>query len=155
MPQGTPEQDLPDGYLLDEEMTASMARAAAIFREGMRSEGIALDYTPSSVVRLDEIAEQYVQTRPDAAGVHAFAVTMGAYLGEVVVRARAGRWVTRAARESVNQEPVGLQLASGLLAFPLTKANKRLTVGPEHNLRQFIDVAMSGVLPPDARPVSR
>jgi hypothetical protein len=70
-------------------------------------------------------------------------MSMGAYVGELIVRNAAGIW----AYEPQTSAP-GIKLRTGLLCFPLNKVGKRITVGPEHSIAQFVEAAMSGGLPP-------
>jgi hypothetical protein len=70
-------------------------------------------------------------------------MSMGAYMGELIVRNGAGIWTY----EPQAIAP-GINLRTGLLCFPLNKVGKRITVGPEHSVTQFVEAAMSGELPP-------
>jgi hypothetical protein len=75
---------------------------------------------------------------------------MGAFVGELLVRNGGARW-----SYSTDHGSPAVRLPSGNACFPLNKVSKRLTVGPEHSIAQFVEVAMSGVLPPDARRLRR
>lgn len=73
---------------------------------------------------------------------------MGAYVGELIVRSGCGRWL-----HVPEADAPGVQLISGLVCFPLNSVAERITVGPEHSIAQFVEVAMSGTLPSGAQPV--
>ena len=134
----------------DVELAQQMCRFAEIFREGSAAEGHHLDFEGANVDRLDALADLFLRGDPSLDLVRSMTVSMGAYLGELIVRQGAGRWVF----EPRSGEP-GIRLSgSTLTCFPLNKVGKRLTVGPEHNFRQFYDTAVTGTLPPEARRVA-
>jgi hypothetical protein len=139
----------------DEAVAAQMAQMAKNFVAGLAEDGIELDYDASWANRLDEICDAYLASGPSPDGVRLMAIAMGAYLGELLVREGAGVWVSAstARTKAGQQESVAVLLTSGLAAFPLTKVNKRLTVGSEHSLQQFFEVSKAGQLPPGTRPM--
>ena len=129
----------------DKEIAADMARLADAFVRGSAEEGQRFGYERESLGRLDPLVDLFLQSRPSPEVVDSMAISMGAFVGELIVREGGGRWtyVPPGAR--------GVQLVSGLVCFPLSKVGKRLTVGPEHSIAQFVDVAISGDFPSEAR----
>lgn len=127
-----------------------MARFADIFVRGSAEDGQTFSYDICEAGRLDDLADLYLRGGPDADGVHSMTVAMGAFVGEIIVRAGLGAWE----RGSPETGP-GLRLWSGLQCFPLTKVSKRLTVGAEHSIAQFVAVARSGSPSPLHHPRAR
>jgi hypothetical protein len=101
--------------------------------------------------RLDPLADLLLQHGPFGPDdVRSLATSMGAFVGELLVRNGGARW-----SYDIDHESPAVRLPSGIACFPLNKVSKRLTVGPEHSIAQFVEVAMSGVIPPRARPLRR
>jgi hypothetical protein len=127
---------------------ADMARPANAFVTGSAEEGHHFDYAVENAPRLDALVDLFRRSQPSDDVVHSMALSMGAHVGELIVRNGAGSWTY-----SPEADSPGVLLASGLVCFPLNKVAKRIKVGPTHSIAQFVEVAMSGVLPPGAQPV--
>ena len=82
----------PDDELPADEVADVMARLAEGFIQGSAAEGLSYDYTPAAARRLDEHVDLFLQSAPRQEVVHSMILAMGAYLGEVVVRAGKARW---------------------------------------------------------------
>jgi hypothetical protein len=126
-----------------------MVGLSEAFRSGAAEEGHHYDHAPANASRLDAWVDSFVADGPRGDVVHSVVLSMGAYVGEILVRNAGDTWTF----EPQAGAP-GIKLPSGLVCFPLSKVGKRITVGPEHSIAQFVDVAMSGLLPPGARRVN-
>jgi hypothetical protein len=132
----------------DEQIGRFMQGLADAFVRGAAEEGERVDYSAAGVYRLDGLVDLLIQNHggqlpPDLA--HSMTLSMGAFLGEAIVRSRAGAWVPGPDAEG----PPAIRLTnSNLVCSPLAKVHKRLTIGPQHSITQFFDVAMTGVIPP-------
>jgi hypothetical protein len=125
-----------------------MARFADIFVTGSAEEGHHFDYAVENAPRLDALVDLFRDGEPADDVIHSMVLSMGAYVGELIVRNGGGRWT-----HVPEARGFGVELTSGLVCFPLNKVGKRITVGPEHSIAQFVEFAMSGVLPPEAQRV--
>lgn len=126
-----------------------MAGLADAFVTGAAEEGDHFDYAVENAARLDALVDLFRRGGPTDDVVHSMVLSMGAYVGELIVRNGGGRWT-----HVPEADAPGVQLTSGLVCFPLNKVAKRITVGPAHSIAQFVDVAMSGVLPSGAQRVN-
>jgi len=126
-----------------------MAGLSEAFVSGSAEEGEHFDFAPESAPRLDAWVDLFVAEGPSDDVIHSVVLSMGAYVGELIVRNGGGGWTF----EPQAGAP-GVRLTSGLVCFPLNKVGKRLTVGPEHSIDQFVQVTLSGELPPEARRVN-
>lgn len=108
-----------------------MQRAANTFIEGMDREGEHLDFSDSSVNRLDGLIDEFWPRGPSEDTLNYTAPMIGAFLGEVIVRNIGGRWVDD---REFNQPAVEYGEERIL---PISKVLKRLTEGPEHSLGIF------------------
>jgi hypothetical protein len=132
----------------DATIARQMAGLAEAFVSGSAEEGEHFDFAPENAPRLDAWVDLFVADRPTDDVVHSVVVSMGAYVGELIVRSGGGEWTFEPQADAP-----GVRLISGLVCFPLNKVGKRITVGPEHSIAQFVQVALSGELPPEARRV--
>jgi hypothetical protein len=123
-----------------------MASLAEAFVNGIATEGHHFDYAVANAARLDAVVDLFLASQPGKNDVHSMQALMGAYVGELITRNGGGRW-----RYSLEVDAPSVILTSGLQAFPTFKVAKRLHVGSEHSIAQFIETSMSGVLPPGAR----
>lgn len=123
-----------------------MSGLADAFVSAAADEGDHYDFEPASARRLDAWVDLFVGDRPGVDRIHSVAFSMGAYVGELIVRNRGGGWTF----DHQTEAPC-IRLTSGLVCFPLNKVGKRITIGPEHSIAQFVDVALSGDLPAEAR----
>jgi hypothetical protein len=116
-----------------------MAGLADAFVTGAAEEGDHFDYAVEDAGRLDAWVDLFRQGEPSDDVVHTVVLSLGAYVGELIVRNGGGSWTHVAEADAP-----GVRLTSGLVCFPLNKVGKRLAVGPEHGIAQFVDVAVSG-----------
>ncbi len=127
------------------EQAATLAHA---FVTGAAEEGEVFVYDVGDGPRLDRLIDEFVATNPSPEYVHSMVLSMGAYVGELLVRAGAGHWVM--------DPKVGAGVMSGeLMCFPMNKVAKRIGIGPEHSIAQLIEVALADKLPPEAREIPR
>jgi hypothetical protein len=125
-----------------------MAGLANAFVTGSAQEGDHFDYAVENAARLDALVDLFRRSQPSDDVVQSMAVSMGAYVGELIVRNGGGSWT-----HVPEGDAPGVRLTSGLVCFPLNKVAKRITIGSAHSIAQFVEVAMSGVLPSGAQPV--
>lgn len=109
-----------------------MRRLAQIFVEGLAEEGEVFGWEASEALRLDGLCERFLASQPEAEVRNSMTVSMGAYLGELLVRNADGRW-----RFDDHLDAAVVDLPNGLVAFPMNKVHKRLDLGAAHNLADF------------------
>jgi hypothetical protein len=116
----------------DAETAEVMRDLAEGFRTGSAAEGVALGWESAEAGRLDGICDAFLASDPPAEYRHSMVMSMGAYLGELLVRHGDGRWAFDQAMGAAVVE-----MPNGLIAHPHNKVAKRLEFGAEHNLFQF------------------
>ena len=86
----------------DAEVASSMARLADAFVAGLAADGYRLGYAPDDAYALDAAVDRYLATLPGYDARRGYAFSLGAYLGELVIRTygghvdpRAGQWPAR------------------------------------------------------------
>jgi hypothetical protein len=98
--------------------------------------GRRLDWTVDSLVTLDEVCAELLAGGPLAGDrLDLWWKLVGAYTGEVVIRAYGGQWV--ADRRAAGAYAV---LVSGTTAFPFAVTNRILTGEPHKSLASFARV---------------
>jgi hypothetical protein len=122
-----------------------MVALADAFVGGAAHEGHHFDYAVENAPRLDALVDLFLQSQPREDVINSMVLSMGAYVGELIVRNGGGSWIF----EQEVGAP-GVRLTSGLIGFPLNKVGKRISVGAEHSIAHFVELAMSGELPPEA-----
>jgi hypothetical protein len=135
----------PEPVPTSEQVAAEMRKYARIFVESMAVDGFSFDWDRSSAHKLDGACEDFLGGAPGEGEVRAMTVAMGAYLGELIVRNGAGRWVFH------GEGGAAVDLGDGRLCFPHTKVSKRLELGDEHGLWAFYEFAVTGEVPPGAQ----
>jgi hypothetical protein len=89
-----------------------------------------LDYSPESVMRLDELIAELWPPKPPKGTFESIIPAMGAYVGEVLVKQTGGHWI----RDP--KEGYGVEL-NGDVAFPMNEVTRRFELGPEHAIGNF------------------
>ena len=118
-----------------------MATLADAFAGAATREGIDLAFRLTDGPALDDVADLWVSAGCPEDQRRSRILGMGAYVGEVLVRSAGGRWDL-----SPTGDP-GVALTSTFMCFPLNKVGKRLSLGPEHSIAAFLEVAAQGPLP--------
>lgn len=131
-----------------DDLRAQAARLADAFVVGAAEEGETFRYDIGDGARLDALLDDFAAGEPAPEIVHSMVLSMGAYVGEILVRAGVGRWVHHP------DAGAGILFGDELVCFPMNKVAKRISVGPEHSVAQLIDVAVDGRIPPGARDVT-
>jgi hypothetical protein len=70
----------------DAEVSASMGRLADAFITGTAEEGHHFDYAVENATRLDALVDLFRRGEPADDVVHSMTLSMGAYVGELIVR---------------------------------------------------------------------
>jgi len=125
----------------DEQVAEHMLAFARIFVDGTTAEGRTFDWDAGSAQRLDGLCEAFLAGDPVPDSVQSMVLSMGAYLGELIVRHGGGRWAYDAQAGAA-----GIDLPFGQRCFPHNKVGKRLSRGPTHSLRLFYYIAVTGDL---------
>jgi hypothetical protein len=114
----------------DETTALELAEIARLYVERGRALDVALDYSDSSIEAAEEMGVQvYASLCRGLAGDElrqlqgTLVFELGAYVGETFIRNHGGCWGWAA---MPGNRAFGLRTGSGLTAFPLTKAKKRL-----------------------------
>ena len=107
--------------------------------------GLELDYSPGSLEQVDAQIESLREeglTGEDAAEA---LFVLGCYLGEVMVRGFAGRWVAtaRSPLADISPWPMVVLLPGGSAWDPIGKAYKRLELGDSEYLPAYWKAAAS------------
>lgn len=137
-----PEQAPSDG-----DVAQAMHELAEIFVDGSAHEGYEVGWDADSAQRLDELCDAFLASRPEQDVMDSMIMSMGAYLGELIVRNAGGRWTYDQSHAAVGVETQQRQL----VCFPHNKVAKRLTHGEEHGLWAFYEYAATGKVPPGAK----
>jgi hypothetical protein len=125
----------------DEQVAEHMLALAQIFVNGTAAEGRTFDWGAGSAPLLDGLCEAFLAGDPSQDAVQSMVLSMGAYLGELIVRHGAGRWTYDAQAGAA-----GIDLAFRQRCFPHHRVGKRLSRGPTHSLRLFYYIAVTGDL---------
>ena len=114
----------------DETTALELAQMARLYVERGRDLNVALDYSDSSIEAAEEMGVQaYASLCRGLAGDElkhlqgTLVFELGAYVGETFIRNHGGCWGWAT---MPGNRAFGLRTDSGLTAFPLTKAKKRL-----------------------------
>lgn len=129
--------------LTDAETTEVMRGLAKAFRTGLAEQGEPFGWESAEASRLDGICDAFLATNPPAEYRHSLVMSMGAYLGELLVRHGGGHW-----SYDSKQSAAVVEMPNGLRAYPHNKVAKRLDVGPEHDLFQFYWYGLTRDNPP-------
>jgi hypothetical protein len=127
----------------DIETAEAMCGLAEAFRTGIAAEGVPFGWESTEASRLDDVCDGFLATNPPSDYRHSMIMSMGAYLGELLVRHGDGHWTYDS-----EQRAAVVDMPDGRRAFPHNKVAKRLDIGPEHNLFQFYWYALTGDVPP-------
>jgi hypothetical protein len=123
----------------DAEVASAMARLADAFVAGVAAEGQLLTYAPEDVYALDSAVDRYLATLPGYDARRGYAFSLGAYLGELVIRVCGGHWT----RDEATGQP-GVLLSSGRMSLPMDETARRLEVGMSHGLVAFFEARADG-----------
>lgn len=117
--------------------------AATAVEAAAAVEGIVLDYQVASLETVDGILDGFhrEQLTPEQVGETVF--SLGAYVGEVVVRANDGRWVTLPEDHPLGGSWPMVQLSNGTLMNPIGKAFKRMELGEGESIPYFYQVMIA------------
>ena len=95
---------------------------------------IVLDYSASSVIELERLADALCSTLPanlDRNKMNEMSHLLGGYLGEVIRREVGGEWLIT---EHEGSDTVGLWMKNDSFAFPSKRVLERLVKGPSENI---------------------
>ncbi|PRX47576.1 hypothetical protein B0I33_105155 [Prauserella shujinwangii] len=125
------------------DMASAMRDRAGSFVAAQAAAGRSFTWEPAEVSRLDGVIEAFVRAEPDSAAEHDMVMSMGSYLGELLVAQAGGRW-------SYDQESSAatVLLPNGLVAYPHNKVAKRLHHGGDHSLFSYFWYATTRQLLP-------
>ena len=112
--------------------------ADEIVQQG-RSQGLALDYSAASLALLDSIIASLRNEKVTADRVADVLFGFGSYLGEAIVRATGGRWIsiTDAKDRPSSTFPIVVELADRSTCNPLDQPFTALIDGERAGLAQF------------------
>jgi hypothetical protein len=127
------------------------AHADAAVRLAADDHGMALDYSPESVARLETILA--ARSPVADAGLDEAVRTWGAYFGEVFRQRYTADWIMAVYPRQPGAEPVAPNAEVAMPAldiggshvYPLLKVYRRLTIGPSEDLAGFF-ARVSGAL---------
>lgn len=105
-----------------------------------------LDFSPRSLELVDAQIDTLREEGVDGEGAAESLFVLGCYLGEVMVRALAGRWVptARSPLRDVSPWPMVVALPDGSAWDAIGKAYKRLELGDSEYLPAFFETAAGG-----------
>jgi len=125
----------------DEQVAEHMLAFAQMFVDGTAAEGRTFDWSAGSAQWLDGLCDSFLAADPDQDVIAGMILTMGSYLGELIVRNGGGRWTYDAEAGAA-----AVDLPFRQRCFPHNKVGKRLSRGPVHSLRLFYYIAVTGDL---------
>ncbi len=133
-----------------------MTELAEMAVETARFWGLELDYSAESLDLLDTLAQKIYRLNINQPVPEEYLLSAanlyGAYLGEVLLRSGLDNLGFAWVRNGEGEIGIG---RDDFLAFPVTKAYKRITRGPEHSLMSFFEMvfglAIGAVDPDDPR----
>jgi hypothetical protein len=125
----------------DEQVAEHMLAFAQIFVDGAAAEGRTFGWDAGSAQGLDGLREAFLASEPAQDAVTSMIVSMGAYLGELIVRHGGGQWTYDAEARTA-----AVDLPFKQRCFPQERVIKRLSRGPAHSLRLFYYMATTGDL---------
>lgn len=136
---------------LNEVMASGATRAVELAAEAK----ISLDYSFESICvveqQLASLHEAMSKMRPSDAEIRMMAMTLGAYVGEVLRRRYGGYWSDENSLDPGTKIPT-LRFANGEEIWPHVKVEKRLRLGPEDNVWHYAQVLMAKLEGGAARP---
>ncbi len=110
---------------------AMMRLAADAFVKSAGSNGVTwLDYSPESVMRLDELIAEWWPAAPPKETYETMVPAIGAYLGEVLVARIGAHWIRDPA------QGYGVEYRDQV-AFPMREVSRRFQLGPDHAIGLF------------------
>jgi hypothetical protein len=122
-----------------------MRRLADAFVASTQAWGHPFGWDLNDVRYLDAFCDAVLQARPRRRELERTANYVGAWMGEMLIRQVGGHWYTDA-----TQGCFAVTLDNGLQAYPSQKVLKRLTLGPQHELRHYFTYAISREVGPGA-----
>jgi hypothetical protein len=121
-----------------EKASAMMRLVAEAFVGPATANGAAwLDYTPASVMLLDDLIAAWWPATPEKGTYESMIPAMGAYVGEVLVREAGGRWI----RDPGEGYAVDL---GGRIVFPMKQIAGRFELGAAQSIGRFYAEASAG-----------
>lgn len=125
----------------DEQVAEHMLAFAQMFVDGAAAEARNFDWEAGSAQSLDGLCESFLAAGPSQDVVESMVLTMGSYLGELIVRHGGGRWTY-----DPDAGTAAIDLPFGQRCFPHNRVDKRLSRGSAHSLRLFYYIAVTGDL---------
>jgi hypothetical protein len=116
------------------------AKLASVAVEALREvSGFELDYTPPSVVLVEEQIGRLVASETAVENVASTLFCLGCYLGEVIVRNSGGHWerVENSPLEGLATWPMVVVMPNKSCWNPIGKVFKRFDLGEGENLVEF------------------
>jgi hypothetical protein len=107
-------------------------------------EGILLDFDVASLSAVDGILGRFHDERLNRDQVGETVFSLGAYIGEVIVRSAGGSWTTVADDHPLGSRWPLVDLPSGRLLNPIGKAFKRLENGEVDSIPYFYSALVEG-----------
>lgn len=130
------------------DVNARMRTWAAIFTHDAALHGMFLDYDEESLDHVESMCEVLHCGNPDRDAIDELALTMGAYLGEVVISTSGGTWALDEAENAL-----AVDLPSGVRCYPLQQVARRLGEGADHDLRLFHCLVAIGAMADGCRHI--
>jgi len=122
----------------EKKAAAMMQQAAEAFVGPAKANGAAwLDYSPASVMLLDELVSAWWAPTPEKGTYESMIPAMGAYVGEVLVREAGGRWI----RDPGEGYAIDL---NGRVVFPMKQIAGRFELGASQSIGRFYSEASGG-----------
>jgi hypothetical protein len=113
------------------DVATEMRRVADVLVGAAKAAGeLGLDYSPASVLLLDDFIEEGWGPRPKRGTYESMIPAIGAYVGEVLVAQTQGRWIRTESGE------MAIEIGR-VVAFPMNKVGKRFERGRGQSIAQF------------------
>jgi len=134
--------NIPAAEPTPEELARECSGAADNAVEWIRSmSGIDLDFSPPSLMAVDRILNELVNTLPDE-DKEATVVLLGSYLGEVLLRAAGGRWETGDVFTGPGVRGLG---GKEITINPFARIRQAFADKEEHHLAQYWNMVVGRI----------
>lgn len=119
--------------------------AGVVVEAAMKFSKVKLDFSPASVAHVERIIEDFRKEKVDVKAIRSTLFSFGCYVGEVLVRAKKGKWIEteKSPMKGYAWSPIVVELGPGNVCNPIDKVFKRFENGPTESLVQFCTLFLS------------
>jgi hypothetical protein len=131
-------------YVMDDaEVAREMCKLADGFIVAAAADDWHFGWDGNEVSRLDAYCDLFISDKAPPEIQHSVIMTMGAYLGELMVRCGGGHWTY-----DPKERAAVIEMPNGLRAYPHNKVAKRIEYGAEQSLAPYYHYGLTRELLP-------